>query len=111
MAEEEKRLHAGHGFHSTHAEIHADGSVTVHHVHQDGPEKDKKYATADLDGVHDGLEDHLRIPEKKEEEIEEKIHPGIHQKALKLTGNEEELEDKVHPGIHDEVAEKAKEGV
>jgi hypothetical protein len=103
--------HAGHGFHSTHIELHDDGSATIHHQHSEGSHKDKKYAAADLDGVHDGLEDHLRIPEDQEEKIEEKIHPGIHQEALKKTGNEEELEDQVHPGIHKEVTEKAKEGV
>lgn len=80
--EEKKMAHAGHGFHSTHIELHDDGSATIHHVHEKGPEHDKKYAAADLDGVHDGLEDHLRMPEAEEEKLEEQVHPGIHKEIM-----------------------------
>jgi hypothetical protein len=59
MAEEKKRKHAGHGYHRTHVDHHHDGSATVHHVHQDGPQHDRKHAVADLDGVHDSIQDHL----------------------------------------------------
>lgn len=62
MAEEKKKKHAGHGFTHSHVENHADGSHTVHHVHEDGPHKDVKHAVSDLDSVHDSLQDHLGTP-------------------------------------------------
>ena len=56
---EEKKKHAGHGFKFTHIDHHDDGSATVHHQHEDGAEFDKKHAVADIDGIHDSIEDHL----------------------------------------------------
>jgi hypothetical protein len=82
MAEEKKAKHAGHGFTHTHIDLHDDGSATVHHVHEDGPEHDKEYAVADLDGVHDGFEKHLG--HTQEEALEEKVHPGIHDEIHKI---------------------------
>ena len=55
----EKKKHAHHGFTHSHHEHHADGSITVHHVHSEGPHKDVKHAVPDLDGAHDSMQDHL----------------------------------------------------
>jgi len=81
-----------HGFHSTHIELHDDGSATIHHKHQD-PAKDVKHAAADLDGIHDSLQEHLN-PEEAEAEVskkgldseamEEAVSPGIHKKIAKM---------------------------
>lgn len=80
-----------HGFTHTHIDLHDDGSASIHHVHQDGPDKDMKHAVPDLDGVHECLEDHCN-PEKME-------------KGLKKAGKDPEaLEEKISPGIHDKVA-------
>ena len=68
MAEEKKKKHAGHGHKSTHIEHHGDKSHTVRHTHEDGTEK--SYAAADLDGVHDGLEEHMGEPNAGEGEVE-----------------------------------------
>jgi hypothetical protein len=57
MADEKK-----HKFSHTHIEHHHDGSHTVHHIHKDGPAHDKKHAAADLDAVHDSMQDHLGEP-------------------------------------------------
>lgn len=65
---EHKKKHAGHGFTHTHIEHHKDGSHTVHHVHEDGAHADVKHAAADLDGVHDSLQDHLGVPNPGEME-------------------------------------------
>ena len=64
MAEEKKEhakkhKHAGHGFKSTHIEHHNDGSHTVHHMHEDGAHADVKHAAANLDAVHDSLQDNM----------------------------------------------------
>lgn len=56
---ETKRAHAGHGYTHTHIEHHDDGSHTVEHHHSEGAHKNKKYAVASLDHVHDGMQDHL----------------------------------------------------
>lgn len=64
MAEHKKR----HKFSHTHIEHHKDGSATVHHVHEDGAHADVKHAAADLDGVHDSLQDHLGVPNPGEME-------------------------------------------
>jgi hypothetical protein len=45
----------GHGFHSTHIQHHKDGSHTIHHMHDAGPEHDVKAAV----GGHDEMLDHL----------------------------------------------------
>jgi hypothetical protein len=93
MAKEKKRPHAGHGYKHTHIEHHDDGSHTIHHEHEDG-KSHKRYAVADLDAVHDGLEDHLGEPNAGEDEdIEGKKY-----------ADEEAMEEKLHPGIHAEVA-------
>lgn len=65
---EHKKKHAGHGFTHSHIEHHKDGSHTVHHQHEDGPEHDVKHAAADLDGVHDSMEDHMGTPNPGEAE-------------------------------------------
>jgi hypothetical protein len=75
MAEEKKEhakkhKHAGHGFKSTHIESHNDGSHTVHHMHEDGPEHDVKHAAANLDAVHDSMQDHLGTPNPGEAEAD-----------------------------------------
>lgn len=51
-----------HGFTHSHIEHHSDGSHTIHHFHHKGPEHDVKHAVADLDGVHDSMQDHLGTP-------------------------------------------------
>ena len=51
-----------HKFTHTHIEHHSDGSHTVHHVHQDGPAHDKKYAAADHDHLMDGMMDNTSAP-------------------------------------------------
>lgn len=76
-------MRAKHGFKETHIELYDDGSASIHHVHHDGPARDKKHAVADLDGVHDSLEDHLRMPEDEEQRLEEQVHPGIHNEIEK----------------------------
>lgn len=118
MAEEKKKPHAGHGYIWTDIDHHEDGSATVHHEHEDG-KSHKTYAVSDLDGVHDGLEDHLRDPEEIEswlkehdidpEKLEELIHPGLHAEALEKAGvDDEKLEEEVEPGIHRKMAEAIK---
>ena len=59
MAEEKKEHKKHHGFTHTHIEHFKDGSASVHHVHHEGPHKDVKHAAADLDAVHDSMQDHL----------------------------------------------------
>lgn len=98
MAEENK--HVGNGFKETHVELHSDGSASIHHVHHDGPHKDVKHAVSDTDGLHDSLEDHLRIPEDQEEKIEEAIHPGIHEEVMKHVKEEDAA-----PGTHEKMGE------
>jgi hypothetical protein len=68
MAESKKKKHAGHGFTHTHVEHHADGSHTVHHVHEDGPHKDVKGAVGDHDGLMDHMMDHTSAPNPGEAE-------------------------------------------
>lgn len=82
MAEEkkdkkEKAEHGkkGHGFHHSHFEHHKDGSITVHHEHEN-PAQSVKHAVSDLDGAHDSMEDHLREPEPNENEPEPAAEPG-----------------------------------
>lgn len=57
-----------HKFKHTHVEHHKDGSATVHHQHEDGPEHDVKHAAANLDEVHDSMEDHMGMPNEGEAE-------------------------------------------
>jgi hypothetical protein len=91
-----KKPHAGHGYLRTIIDHHGDLSHTVRHEHEDG-KSHKSYAVADLDAVHDGLEDHLGeanggededIDGKKyanEEATEEKLHPGLHAQIEKVS--------------------------
>jgi len=51
-----------HVYHRTEIEHHADKSHTVRHIHKE-PAKSKSYAAADLDAVHDGMQDHLNPAE------------------------------------------------
>ena len=55
MADKEK--HAGHGFTHTHVEHHADGSHTIHHVHE---KTEHKHGMPQHVGEHDVnlFEDH-----------------------------------------------------
>lgn len=94
---EKKMPHAGHGFKFTNFELHHDGSITVHHEHEDGPHKDVKYAVPDLDSAHDGMEEHLGCPNDGEE-AEDHDHPS-HSELL------EEIEELVHKMIEEEKAE------
>lgn len=65
--EGKKKSHAGHGFKHSHFEHHADGSITVHHEHEN-PAQSVKHAVPDLDGAHDSMEDHLGTPNAGEAE-------------------------------------------
>lgn len=56
----------------TEIEHHDDGSHTVRHHGKDG--KVKSYAVSDLDGIHDGLEEHLGCENCGEEEAEKGEH-------------------------------------
>jgi hypothetical protein len=60
--------HRHHGFKESRLTHHTDGSVTIHHMHHEGPEKDIHHAVANLDGVHDSMEDHLGQPNPGEAE-------------------------------------------
>ena len=51
-----------HGFTHMNVEHHGDRSHTVHHVHGDGAHKDVKHAAADLDAVHDSMQQNLNPP-------------------------------------------------
>jgi hypothetical protein len=82
---EDKRSHK---FTHTHIDLHDDGSATVHHVHEDGPDHDIKHAAGDLDEIHDSLQKHLN--HEQEEELEEKVRPGIHEEIKKLAEKKEE---------------------
>lgn len=66
--EHKKHPHAGHGFTHTHVEHHADGSHTVHHVHEDGPHKDVKSAVGDHDGMMDSMMSNTSAPNPGEAE-------------------------------------------
>jgi hypothetical protein len=81
-----------HKFLHTTIEHHDDGSATVHHEHEDG-KSHVRHAVADLDAIHDSLEEHLRDPEEIEAEVEKK---GI---------DPEKLEEAISPGIHEKMAE------
>lgn len=60
--EEKKKKHAGHGVKHTSIEHHGDGSHTVKHIMEDGSEHPGSGAAADLDGVHDKLENAIGTP-------------------------------------------------
>ena len=82
-----------HKFLRTSIEHHNDGSATIHHEHQDGEGHHVKHAVADLDALHDSLEEHLRDPEEIEKALETK---GI---------DPEKLEEAISPGIHEKMEE------
>lgn len=65
-----KKKHAHHGFTHTSVEHHADGSHTIHHKHSEGEHKDVKHAVADLDSLHDSMQDHLGTPNPGEAEAD-----------------------------------------
>jgi hypothetical protein len=48
-----------HGHVRTRIVHHGDGSHTIHHQHGEGSHKDVQHAVADLDGVHDSMQDHI----------------------------------------------------
>ena len=68
--EEHKAKHAHHGFTETHMKHHHDGSITVKHMHSEGPHKDVEHAVADLDGAHDSMQEHLGMPNPGEAEAD-----------------------------------------
>jgi hypothetical protein len=51
-----------HPYSHTHVEHHADGSHTVHHVHESDSSKDVKGAVADHDSLMDHMMDHTSAP-------------------------------------------------
>lgn len=63
-----------HKFHHTRITHHADGSATIRHEHEEGPHKDVEHAVADLDGIHDSVEDHMGQPNDGEAEAEAGQH-------------------------------------
>jgi len=63
-----------HKYTHSHIEHHADGSHTVHHVHEEGPHKDVKHAVASLDHMHDSIQDHLGMPNPGEAEADKGDH-------------------------------------
>lgn len=65
-----------HKYTHTHIEHHSDGSHTTHHVHKDGPEHDKKYASSGHDEMLDGLLDHTSEPNPGEAEAEAGMPPA-----------------------------------
>ena len=81
----EKGKVAHHGFTHSHHEHHADGSITVHHVHHEGPHKDVKHAVKDLDGAHDSMQEHLGLPNPGEAEANAGDH-GVPAPAAAAAG-------------------------
>ncbi len=82
-----------HQFSHTHIEHHKDGSHTVHHVHESGDGKmDVKGAVSDHDGLMDHMMDHTSAPnegegsDEKNEALEEKMAPGLHDKIASMQG-------------------------
>ncbi len=79
-----------HKFSHTHVEHHKDGSHTVHHVHEDGPQADVKGAAADHDAMMDHIMDNTSAPNEGEdkgednEALEEKLAPGLHAKMAEV---------------------------
>lgn len=71
--EGKKKKHAGHGYHKTEIEHHADGSHTVrHHPHPDHAHEmpTASYAASDLDSLHDGIQDNMGTPNPGEAEAD-----------------------------------------
>jgi hypothetical protein len=68
----------GHPYKSTHITHHTDGSHTMHHEHATDSSKDKHHAVADLDAVHDKMEENLGTPNTGEAEAPagEQAAPG-----------------------------------
>lgn len=85
--------HAGHGYTGYDMEHFEDGTGTVEFHHEDG-KSHKKFAYADLDDLHDKLEDHLRVVMEDVKELE---------KAADAQKEEERREEEIHPGIHEEL--------
>ena len=79
----EHKKHAGHGYVETHIKHHHDGSHTVKHLHEDGTSKE--HAKANLDGVHDSLQDHLGQMNPGEQEANEGQH-GVPAEAAQAAG-------------------------
>lgn len=71
-----------HKFSHTHIDLHDDGSATIHHVHSEGPHKDVTHAVADIDGIHDSMQNYLNPNE--EQHLEEAVHPGIHEEIKRM---------------------------
>jgi len=73
MAEHKKHAHH-HGYTHTHISHHHDGSATIKHHHKDGAHMDKEHAVADLDGIHDSMQDHLGAPNPGEAQADAGMH-------------------------------------
>lgn len=80
-----------HPYSHTHIEHHADGSHTVHHVHESGDaKKDVKAGVGDHDGLIDHIIDHTSSANEGEghdadnEALEEKAAPGLHEKIASM---------------------------
>lgn len=84
---EDKKKHAGHGFTHTHIDHHSDGSATIHHQHEDGPDHDVKHAVADLDGIHDSMEDNLGDKNIGEDEANQGIDMDKLEQIKEAKGN------------------------
>lgn len=65
-----KKHHVKH----THIEHHKDGSHTVKHVMEDGSEHPASGAAANLDEVHDRLQDAIGEPNEGESAAEAGVH-------------------------------------
>jgi hypothetical protein len=63
-----------HKFHATHIQHHKDGSHTIHHMHEDGPEHDVKGAVADHDGMMDHMMEHTAAPNPGEAQADAGDH-------------------------------------
>lgn len=54
------------GHHRSHIEWHPDGSASVHHEHELGPEHDTRHAVGSHDGAMDSLMQHTSGPGPEE---------------------------------------------
>ena len=74
-----------HKFSHTHIEHHADGSHTVHHVHESDSSKDVKHATPDHDHLMDSMMDHTSAPNPGEASADMGDH-GVPPAAAEAAG-------------------------
>lgn len=72
VKKKEGRAKRKHGVKHTHIEHMSDGSMTVRHQKDDGTEHSS--AVADMDQLHDNLEEHLGSPNPGEQEADAGQH-------------------------------------